>query len=1289
MRKFTLLFAALLVALGVSAQTLKKFDNGYFEFPSRVTEMIPVTSAEQLANLNGQDIVIKHCHDHNDALGEGSERYLTLNSAIVEGSSYHTTLMYDVCSGLSMFTLEMVKDTVDGIPVFVGYRLKTIHAKTVDAKGKTSNCYLSNSQTLTTTTNVESAAVLKFDFVTIGNDEETHVVMSEARKSSADKLYYYYATQNSGQSVMEQTSFTKEAYFDDDYDAKIKEFAAQNQEIALFNMYTITATEGVTTYVQNANFNLAVTGSGAPNTISGEGHEGWSDMYNFMLKNNVTISNSNYDANQNLITGNITFRFPVSGSAKQSPVRFQFYGHNQYYWVGSESGNTVATLTEDVSDPSQWYIYAGYEQANKEFVYKIKNASLNKYLACESIANGSVLTFTDDVSNALPLYFEQTSTGNFYFYTKNSSGTKFYVAGSGFNTDTKKIKLFTSRDQTSGLVKLSFNAADLEGGESEEGDGDDVNDGGDDVAGVVDDVADAYLASGLYTMGVDANIQRGYVCASGDYSEYPVLTGITLNGYTQNSATAMENGKTWFVLAIDQDSYVFYNMGNGKYLVNSTGTSSGVVNFGDTPYIWNLSKNGNYTNVRDPWHASYIYLSGGCGRAPANRPMAWDDNQNDGGAKYTFTNVENTAWNLEALKTQIMDALVQELPLTLTYNQGTGTLTSSCRGINQADKVQTLLETFAFTGYTGATLGEIGFAQDGLTATVTFPFAVQTPVTFGAFNNDSNLWFADDNGVHVVKNSLPTQSTDANYQWKLIPQLAGKELTFAIQNVGTGKYVLSNATVSDHTKGAVTLADAGTQFIPNDAGEQFQVNGQTLYLSLNSSSTADQWIGINTSTHGGTTHNITSVEFATAEDVEAAKAVIGTGLGYPKTTTTEYADLNALTEANSKKAVTGTLNAYYACTDVELPENGKAYKISAWWRHRTLPLTFVAETSVSGLYAPAYVPTENATDENVSVFVCRKLEDGTYAFVTDNGYYFGWQTDNANSNGTSTTYSDATHWKVEKAVTGSNTGDLKQTELLGKLLLRANGTAAGVKDWYAYMYSYSNTSKHFHNAGANALYYGDNAHTVYYTFEEVSANAFIEVGLATIQETDKLLIGSELTGKTISTFSAPYATDLPDGVTAYYAAEAEEAGELILKPVDGAAIPGKQGVVLIGNASSATMLPAIKTVATISGNVFAHSATGPVTMGANAYILANGGQGIGIYKATAGSTLKQGKAYLNFTGSSANSFVLNFSGVTTDIEGAPTVAPSQQVIYDLSGRRVNAVTKGGIYIVNGKKMIIK
>ena len=903
--------------------------------------------------------------------------------------------------------------------------------------------------------------------------------------------------------------------------------------------------------------------------------------------------------------------------------------------------------------------------------YKFYNRAAGAEYALKTEGEGAnARTYLAPVAEA-STYDVVQQDGNYQFFVK-LHGTDNYLYKQGIYLATSANALGDAN------AVMTFETVYSEGWETELG-----------MEDVKNDPEGCYMASGLYTLGVDQNKQRGFVGASAGYPDYPVLCDISWDSYKNNSATAMENGKTWFVLAIDQDSYVFYNMGNGKYLVNSTGTSNGVVNFGDTPYIWNLSQNGSYTLIRDPWHGNNS-LSGGCGRAPENRPMAWEgNNYNDGGSQFTFTSVANESWNLEALKAQIMNALAQELPLTLTYDKGT--LSTTCKGINQQSKVQTLLETFAFTGYTGATLGEISFTQNGeLSATLTFPetLKLQTPVMFGAFNNEVNLWFADDNSVHMVKNSLPTQSTDGNYQWKLIPVLNGKELTVTIQNVGTGKDVFANATVSNHDKGAVTLEDAGTLFVPNDAGQVFQVKGKTLYLSLNSSSTKEQWIGIHTNTHDGTTHKLIVVELATAEDVEAAKAVIGTGLGYPKTTTTEYADLNALTEANSKKAVTGTLNAYYACTDVELPENGKAYKISAWWRSRTLPLTFVAETSVSGLYAPVYVPTENATDENVSVFVCRKLDDETYAFVTDNGYYFGWQTDNANSNGTSKTYSDATNWKVEKAVTGSNTGDLKQTELLGKLILRAHVTVSNAgTGWFAYMYSYG--SKHFHNAGATNLYYGDNAHTVYYTFEEVPTYTLNKVGLATIKEEYTLLKGEGLVGKTIGTFSAPYATVIPEGVTAYYAAEAEEAGQLILKPVDGDALPAMQGVVLIGNTEKITMLPAIKPVATIKGNVFAHSATGPVTMGANAYILANGGQGIGIYKATAGSTLKQGKAYLNFTGSSANSFVLNFSGITTGIDNAPVVAPAAQTIYDLSGRRVSAVTKGGIYIVNGKKMIIK
>ncbi|MBQ5895561.1 MAG: hypothetical protein IIW75_03200, partial [Bacteroidaceae bacterium] len=42
----------------------------------------------------------------------------------------------------------------------------------------------------------------------------------------------------------------------------------------------------------------------------------------------------------------------------------------------------------------------------------------------------------------------------------------------------------------------------------------------------------------------------------------------------------------------------------------------------------------------------------------------------------------------------------------------------------------------------------------------------------------------------------------------------------------------------------------------------------------------------------------------------------------------------------------------------------------------------------------------------------------------------------------------------------------------------------------------------------------------------------------------------------------------------------------------------------------------------------------------------------------------------------------------TDIENVDTEA-EEDVIYDLSGRRIAEITKSGIYIVNGKKIYVK
>ena len=177
-----------------------------------------------------------------------------------------------------------------------------------------------------------------------------------------------------------------------------------------------------------------------------------------------------------------------------------------------------------------------------------------------------------------------------------------------------------------------------------------------------------------------------------------------------------------------------------------------------------------------------------------------------------------------------------------------------------------------------------------------------------------------------------------------------------------------------------------------------------------------------------------------------------------------------------------------------------------------------------------------------------------------------------------------------------------------------------------------------------------------------------------------------------ATFIAPVAVEAT-GVKAYTVAINGEWATLT--EIEGGVIPANTGVVLEGDANTYDF--AITTTeATATSALLGTAAATYIT--ADAYVLNNGANGVGFYGAILnqnGNTAflnNANKAYLPATSVAGASLSANlrfdFDGITTAIEEVETEA-AETVIYDLTGRRVNEITKAGVYVVNGRKILVK
>ena len=415
----------------------------------------------------------------------------------------------------------------------------------------------------------------------------------------------------------------------------------------------------------------------------------------------------------------------------------------------------------------------------------------------------------------------------------------------------------------------------------------------------------------------------------------------------------------------------------------------------------------------------------------------------------------------------------------------------------------------------------------------------------------------------------------------------------------------------------------------------------------------------------------------------AQQALALNGVGYPVEAEREVVEtaMAALegeaTQANYDELV-AKLTAYATTTNIQMPESGKAYRIKA--KYSTGSYKYMYRTDAGKMQVTTTEPSGyNGT------FIFKKNDDGTYAVVNNYGeymtYYADGKTGVGNTNdGFADQYKNGEYnadMKFIVAVDKTPTNGTKDSWVGCFLIQGRNTSGDGGNNYYYLMAGFGSD---FHNAQANDIFYTPANLTSVFCLEEVA-----------YPNSPELKAADGLDVAAIATYSAPFATVVPEGVTAWYA-QSEGGDYVSMTEVEGA-IPANTGVVLTSETTgTVTMVPAAaEELATVSGNLLSAAAAAgdcDVEATTNAYVIGKADGVVAFYPLSATNrTIAQSKSFLVLPTTSPV-VKMNFGGESTAIETVEKV-DANAPIYDLSGRRVVNMTNGGVYIQNGKKFIVK
>ena len=549
------------------------------------------------------------------------------------------------------------------------------------------------------------------------------------------------------------------------------------------------------------------------------------------------------------------------------------------------------------------------------------------------------------------------------------------------------------------------------------------------------------------------------------------------------------------------------------------------------------------------------------------------------------------------------------------------------------------------------------------------------------------------------------QTAELQYVWKLTNN-ENPTGTFTLQNAEHNTFIPADQNHNGNFQGTETanlkveVCDEegdrnGNWYITMD---NYQHSGQSTYWCLNApggDANLSYWEGQNND--AVVFVEFYSVEMPTeiaydADYVAIVEANLGkTGVGYPVagvSTRQPLAEALAaykedgandnLVAVETFNALASAYNDYLLTSNVQLPEDGKVYTF-----------TFVGSDANASEY---YLNYDAATDQIVAVsraadaelpesarFIARQLEDGRFMFVLPSGKYLVWKGNNNGTNdnkGVVDAY-DETYAPLTLEHARSNNGTHMTVGTAENLfgLMNVKGHNAGQdRDDY---YIVGNGNGAFNKTDAP---YFDGNYTSCIRIEEAPAY----YNTVNMQTAD---------GYAYSTVYLPFAVDVPQGVEAFTGSLSEGEGETTLRltSIADGVIPARTAVVLRGTTDgSQALVPATTTGTAVEANALQGTLDASATTPANTYALSGAfAEGIGFYPYTA-TTLPAGKAYLTLTNAQAvQKLSFSFGQGTTGIDAIEAGAADKAATwYDLSGRRVDNPTKG-IYIVNGKKVIVK